>query len=387
MMTLGEFDNAKRHTVDPSQYPDEEFEYYSIPAYQAGQSPIITKGAEIASTKLLLEPQSVLFGKLNPRVEKVWRVRAKSGLRQIGSTEWLPIVPNGKIDVDFLYFLCWSDHVMQVAKGQVSGSTPSRQRVDPTAFYRIRVPLPPPDEQRQIALVLSAVQRAIERQELLIARTAELKKALTYKLLTGGTRGEKRKQTEIGPVPESWTVGRLDSFCVLQRGFDITKKKQTDGTVPVVSSGGIKSYHNVVKVRGPGVIVGRKGTLGLVHYVDGPYWPHDTTLWVKDFRGNDPRFTSYLLDSLDFARFDSGASNPTLNRNTIHAERVAYPPRDQQNEIGRTLAAVEAKGEVHQREARSLQSLFRTLRHQLMTAEVRVHDLDLSMVDESAEVN
>jgi type I restriction enzyme S subunit len=179
-------------------------------------------------------------------------------------------------------------------------------------------------------------------------------------------------------VPKSWTVGRLDGFCILQRGFDITKDAQTDGNVPVVSSGGIKSYHNVAKVSGPGVIVGRKGTLGTVHYVEGPYWPHDTTLWVKDFRGNNPRFTSYFLDSLDFARFDSGASNPTLNRNTVHGETVAYPPPDQQIEIGGTLAAVAAKREIHERILGSLQALFRTLLQQLMTAQARVDELDLS---------
>jgi len=118
-----------------------------------------------------------------------------------------------------------------------------------------------------------------------------------------------------------------------------------------------------------------------VHYVEGPYWPHDTTLWVKDFRGNDPRFTSYFLDSLNFARFDSGASNPTLNRNTVHGEIVAYPPPDQQVEIAGILAAIEAKHEINERIARSLQSLFRTLLQQLMTAQIRVSDLDLSALD------
>lgn len=247
----------------------------------------------------------------------------------------------------------------------------------------LELSLPPLEEQREIARILSAVQRAIERQERLIALTAEFKKALMHKLFTEGTRGEPLKQTKIGPVPRSWTVGRLDTFCILQRGFDITKNEQTDGIVPVVSSGGIKSYHNVAKVKGPGVIVGRKGTLGTVHYVEGPYWPHDTTLWVKDFRGNHPRFTSYFLDSLNFARFDSGASNPTLNRNTVHGETVAYPPPDQQIEIAGILATAEAKHDVHERIARSLRSLFRTVLHQLMTAQIRVHDLDLSALDEA----
>ncbi|HHA2074368.1 TPA: restriction endonuclease subunit S, partial [Enterobacter ludwigii] len=60
----------------------------------------------------------------------------------------------------------------------------------------------------------------------------------------------------------------------LQRGFDITKKDQVEGNIPVVSSGGISSYHNEAKVSGPGVVLGRKGSLGTVFYIDGPYWPH-----------------------------------------------------------------------------------------------------------------
>jgi type I restriction enzyme S subunit len=245
------------------------------------------------------------------------------------------------------------------------------------------MPSPSAEEQREISAVLSAVQRMIGRHERLVVLTAELKNALMHKLFTEGTRGEPLKQTEIGPVPESWSVDRLDSFCLLQRGFDITKDEQSDGSVPVVSSGGIKSYHNVAKVAGPGVVVGRKGTLGTVHYVDGPYWPHDTTLWVKDFKANDPRFTAYFLDRLDFARFDSGASNPTLNRNTIHAETVAYPPKEQQYEIAVTLSTIEQKIDVHQRYLASLRSLFRAILHQLMTAEIRVRDLDLSALNKA----
>jgi type I restriction enzyme S subunit len=235
-------------------------------------------------------------------------------------------------------------------------------------------------EQQKIATVLGLVQRAIEQQERLIALTTELKKALLHKLFTEGLRGEPQKQTEIGPVPESWEVTRLDNFCVLQRGFDITKKAQVLGDVPVVSSGGIASYHNVAKVKGPGVVVGRKGTLGKVHYLDVDYWPHDTTLWVKDFKGHDPLFTSYFLRTLRFERYNSGASNPTLNRNTVHAELVAYPQKEEQEEIGRILRTVEDKTRVHERKLQTLTDLFRTLLHQLMTAQIRVHELDLDEI-------
>ena len=81
----------------------------------------------------------------------------------------------------------------------------------------------------------------------------------------------------------------------LQRGFDITKKQQRFGNVPVVSSGGISSFHDEAMVKGPGVVLGRKGSLGTVFYINEDFWPHDTSLWVKDFKNNNSRFV-YLVE-------------------------------------------------------------------------------------------
>jgi len=204
--TLGELNLRKAPTLNPKDFADETFEYYSIPDFQRDRRPSLTKGGAIESSKLLLKPRTVLFGKLNPRVEKVWRVTESPKFRQIGSTEWITILPNERVDADFLYFLEWSDHVMPIAKTLVSGSTPSRQRVDPTSFYRLRVPLPPLPEQMKIAHILSTVQRAAEGQEQIIQTTTELKKALMHKLFTEGLRNEPQKQTDLGPIPESWAV-------------------------------------------------------------------------------------------------------------------------------------------------------------------------------------
>jgi len=123
----------------------------------------------------------------------------------------------------------------------------------------------------------------------------------------------------------------------LQRGFDITKKDQRKGTVPVVSSGGISSYHDTPMANGPGVVIGRKGSLGTVHFIDGSYWPHDTTLWVKDFRGNLPRYVYYFLRGLDVRAFDSGTANPSLNRNRIHPIQVSWPSAALQQELSSNL--------------------------------------------------
>jgi type I restriction enzyme, S subunit len=282
----------------------------------------------------------------------------------------------GAADSHFaLYWLWYAFEIGSVYFGR--GNVTTIPNLSQSKLCELPIPVPPLPEQRKIAGVLGVVQRAIEQQERLLALTTELKKTLLHQLFTAGLRGETQKQTDIGPVPESWRVSRLDDFCVLQRGYDITKKEQIAGNVPVVSSGGIASYHNVAKVKGPGVVVGRKGTLGKVHYLDVDFWPHDTTLWVKDFKGHDPLFTSYFLKTLRFERYNSGASNPTLNRNTVHAELVAFPQKEEQAEIGRILKTVDDKARINERKIKTLTSLFYTLLHQLMTAKIRVQNLDL----------
>lgn len=144
---------------------------------------------------------------------------------------------------------------------------------------------------------------------------------------------------DLQPSTRTWTSGQLQDLVFFQRGFDITKSEQSDGPFPVISSSGVTSYHSEFKTRGPGVVIGRKGTLGSVHFSDTDYWPHDTTLWSKDLRGNNPRFVYYYLHTVDFKRFDVGNSNPTLNRNHIHDLPVLIPPRLVQDKIEAVLSA------------------------------------------------
>ncbi|KPL23574.1 MAG: hypothetical protein AMJ75_05795 [Phycisphaerae bacterium SM1_79] len=128
-------------------------------------------------------------------------------------------------------------------------------------------------------------------------------------------------------------------FIVLQRGFDLPKKKMSGGPYPVVGSTSILGYHNEYKVEPPGVITGRSGSLGFVQYVSERYWPHNTALWVRDFKGNLPRYVYYYLQTLDLNRFNSGAGVPTLNRNDLDTLEVAIPPIPIQHKIAAILSA------------------------------------------------
>ncbi len=158
-----------------------------------------------------------------------------------------------------------------------------------------------------------------------------------------------------------WTEGELQDLVFFQRGFDITKAEQTPGPYPVISSSGVTSYHSEFKTRGPGIIIGRKGTLGSVHFSEGDYWPHDTTLWSKDLRGNNARFVYYYLHTINLKRFDVGNSNPTLNRNHIHDISVVIPPREVQDRIAAILSVYDALIENNRRRMALLEEAARQL--------------------------
>lgn len=142
-----------------------------------------------------------------------------------------------------------------------------------------------------------------------------------------------------------WRETAWGDMISLQRGYDITKSEQVlSGQVPVVSSGGISSFHDTAMSQGPGVLVGRKGTLGRVYFVEGPFWPHDTTLWVRDFKGNLPRFVYYALKGIDARLLNVGSASPTLNRNDVHPLPVSWPESyGEQRTIADLLGALDDK--------------------------------------------
>jgi len=158
-----------------------------------------------------------------------------------------------------------------------------------------------------------------------------------------------------------WNRGQLQDLVFFQRGFDITQAQQSPGPFPVISSSGVTSYHSEPKANGPGIVIGRKGTLGSVHYSECDYWPHDTTLWSKDLRGNNPRFVYFYLHTIDFKRFDVGNSNPTLNRNHIHDLPALIPPLDIQQRIADFLSSYDDLIENNKRRMTLLEAVARQL--------------------------
>lgn len=140
-------------------------------------------------------------------------------------------------------------------------------------------------------------------------------------------------------IHDHWKSCKLGDVLTLQRGFDLPKKKRREGSVPIVSSSGVSGYHDTAKVAGPGVVTGRYGTLGEVFYVAEDFWPLNTTLYVRDQKGNDPRFLSYFLRTLDLAHQNAAGAVPGLNRNALHLLPVAVPANRTQRKIASVLSA------------------------------------------------
>ncbi|WP_201572357.1 restriction endonuclease subunit S [Psychrobacter nivimaris] len=139
-------------------------------------------------------------------------------------------------------------------------------------------------------------------------------------------------------VPNGWEFSKLGNVAELQRGFDLPSTKRIDGNIPIVSSSGVSGYHNEYKVEKPGIVTGRYGSIGNVYYVEENFWPLNTSLWVKNFHSNYPKFIYYLLSSFDFKKFSDKTGVPGVNRNDLHAVKVAVPPLLEQKKIVKILS-------------------------------------------------
>lgn len=158
-----------------------------------------------------------------------------------------------------------------------------------------------------------------------------------------------------------WQEMTLGDVITLQRGFDLPVQDRKAGAFPVIASTGEVGRHQEAKVKAPGVVIGRSGSIGGGQYIENDFWPLNTTLWVKDFKGNNERYCYYLLKTIDFQQYNSGSGVPTLNRNHVHPLPVLKPFRDEQDEIADLLGSIDQKIELNQRMNETLEGMARAI--------------------------
>ena len=147
-----------------------------------------------------------------------------------------------------------------------------------------------------------------------------------------------------------WIECTLGDLVTFQRGHDLPKSQMQEGQYPVVGSNGIIGFHNEYTTDNPSITVGRSGNVGKPFIYYGKTWSHNTTLYVKDYKGNDPVFVFYFLKTMDLANYAGGSAVPTLNRNHIHTLPVLIPKNVEiQRKIGTFLKQFDDKIEENER--------------------------------------
>lgn len=307
------------------------------------------------------------------------------------------VIVNPENDAHFLYY-CLHASRSRLERAADKTTLPILNK---TNFENFEIAVPPLTEQRKIARVLGVVQWAIEQQERLIALTMELKKTLLHKLFTEGLCGEPQKQTDIGPVPQSWDVRRIGDYCassafgprfgsnLYSRNGNIVTLRTTD-----LDDDGNIDFREAPKARlelnkfeghllcPNDVVVSRSGTCGIAAVFEGydlPVLPGAFLIRLRLSRGLRPQFLRYYINSPDgrprISNIAQGAIQKNISGTALKNFEVPIPDLEEQQQIERHVETIDRKLGLQTKKHSALTALFRTLLHQLMTAQIRVHEL------------
>jgi type I restriction enzyme S subunit len=193
---------------------------------------------------------------------------------------------------------------------------------------KVEIEFPTLEIQNRISDILSAYDDLIENNRRRMALLEESARLL-YREWFVRLRFPGHEHTGIvNGVLERWERVPFEAALVLQRGFDLPVQDREEGTIPIYGSTGINGYHNSARVGGPGIVTGRSGTLGEVHYIPEDFWPLNTALWVKEFKRVSGFFALFLMREMDLKQYNGGASVPTLDRKAVHRLEILIPPKN-----------------------------------------------------------
>ena len=163
----------------------------------------------------------------------------------------------------------------------------------------------------------------------------------------------------MGSQIETKSLGEIIN---LRRGHDLPIANMQEGDIPVIGSNGIIGYHNEHTTKAPCLTVGRSGSVGKLFYSEVDSWAHNTSLYVDDFKGNNPKYVFYLLHTLNLGALHSGSVVPSLNRNYLHPLKIKCATDvNYQQKIAAVLSALDAKIELNARINAELESMAKTL--------------------------
>lgn len=423
--TLGSYYSLNKLGIDPRFYPDEPFYYYNLPDFDTGEEVALSIGKSIDSNKFLVQQESLLISKLNPRIKRVWLVRNDGRFRSISSTEFVNLIPNDTAVVDYLFYFLQQDWLFRKLESEAVGTTNSHVRFKPDLLCRIPGELPSTTQQRKIARILTTVDNLIEKTEALIAKHQAIKQGMMHDLFTRGVdeHGHLRprheeapelyKQSELGWIPREWEVGVLgdeigqlasgwspicDSVpaapnewailkttAVVWDGYDENENKRLPAGYTPIASIEVKPDDILITRKGP---VERVGVVVHVPDTRSRLMIPDTVFRVRLLDSSTvlPSFVPLTLGcevvQRDWFGRKVGLADAQVNVNhgILRQTQFPKPTNDEQHRIVERVAKARVRIQLERRNCSKLAEVKSGLMQNLLTGKVRVN------VDEFEEV-
>ena len=277
-------------------------------------------------------------------------------------------IDSEKADSRFVFFqLQHPDTVGWVEKHAVGATM---LNLNTTILSSVPIRLPALEIQKRIADILSAYDDLIENNQKQIKLLEEAAQRL-YKEWFVDLRFPGHENTKIvDGVPEGWSRTNINEILTFHRGYDLTKNEMKAGRYPVVGSTTVIGYHNEFKIKGPGIVTGRSGSLGKYQFIWDNFWPHNTSLYISDYNDHNIFFVYSLLQTVDFASLNNGGAIPTLNRNVLSNIEVIEPTDELQEMFAKIAEAQYRKIRNLEKQNNQLKMARDVLLPKLMSGEV-----------------
>lgn len=244
--------------------------------------------------------------------------------------------------------------------------------INKTAFSEIEISIPPLPIQQRIASILSAYDELIENSQRRIKILESMARALYREWFVHfrfpGHENHPRVASSLGEIPEGWELKKLGEIAELNYGKALKKEDRREGDFPVFGSSGIVGTHDSALVKGPGIIVGRKGNVGSVFWCDEDFFVIDTAYFLTS--SLPLRFLFYVLPTLNF--INSDAAVPGLSRNQAYSLEVLVPPATLLEKFCELAGTFEQQATTLQRQVRNLRRTRDLLLPRLLSGQINV---------------
>jgi type I restriction enzyme S subunit len=268
---------------------------------------------------------------------------------------------------DYLYY-AWQyvfGQVQAVSYGTVFDTITMK------SFEDIEIPVPPFHIQEWIAEMLTSFDDKIETNDRICDELQLVAETMYRGLISGATQHSEFKQSELGEIPKTHSIKEVGELLTLEYGKGLPEREREGKKFPVYGSNGVTGRHNESLVKGPGVIVGRKGAnFGTIKLEFDDFWPIDTTFYVEPENGESIFYLYHILKDMPFQHLGSDSAVPGLNRNVAHDQKVVVPPEEDRHKFGTKVKKYHKLQKSLNDESRILEDLLETALPHLVSGRV-----------------